>query len=1018
MAWTTLLTNQRWGVESPALYFDLYYDSYRSVNSMYYKTKISIHANSSPFAEEIYVKFYLDNVLKLNNYNIKPFTPTTWASTIEYESGWYEVTNKISGTTKLDYWLFSQTRLYNYIYYLPVLGAGSVLATTINDFTIDSSYGVGNAFPVTCAKYDASYYDVLYVYIGSNLVATRNNYATGNFTFTNAELITPYTGVYALMAGSLSKQFTFNLVTFVDSNKATQVGNGSVKYATGTITNYGSTLNAIPYFTLDSTEGVGNPFAVSVNKGTSTNYDVLTIKIGANTVATRDNYSTGNVTFTNAELITATTGIYARMPSSRSATFTFELKSYTDSGKGTQVGTTSTVSTVGTIATYLPTINSANITHLDSNATTVALTGSNQKFIQGHSDLQILVNSKGTTYKGATLGNNAYQYIVSGQTTQYSNESDSLNFVKTFEAITTGGYALYLIDSRSVGAVYNKGLSFTNYSNPTISSLSITRLNGSAEDIYIAVTGTYTDWTGLSTTNSIQTARFRYKEVGGAYGSYTNITLTTNTGGSFTKSSYNAVDLDITKDYEFEVEFIDRLESVTQTAIVIAGTGTIVLDISNKSLGIGKTPDASVDRGSLDIAGGLYFDAVPTFGVQLQEQGNNAITSAGLYRILNSKVEPRWGIDTETVFESNNVYNKSITQIDANTYLIFYNRTNWTGYIRLLTISDGVITVGNATTVSNVYYPTIAKLDTNKAIILYNESSNNLASSVVSVSGTTVTVGDKYTSAVDGIQIGLAQINTDKALACYADGSNSNYGTARVLSASGTVVSFGSAVVYESAGTSGAVHKVAQLDTDKGIVCFRGTSNYARACAMTVATATITAGTTVNVEADTSDYLAVTQITTDKAIVAYYTSVGGRACTLNVSTRTITPGTPITFTTNIKSTPYTGIAMLNTVDAISFYRDNVGSYPTTCKLTTSGTSTIVADTPIMVGTVATAYYDCALTNLTTNEMLLLYGYISTSKTAIYKQYDATGYVLGASFSSNDIEGRSDSLTVVPYVPLS
>jgi hypothetical protein len=369
----------------------------------------------------------------------------------------------------------------------------------------------------------------------------------------------------------------------------------------------GSVLGTVSSFNIDSSSGVGSAFSVPCTKYYSSYYDVLTIKIGANTVATRLDYATGNVTFSNAELITANTGIYARMASVMNTTFTFELRTYTDSGLGTQIGVVSTTTAIGYLTSFPPVLDSANVTHLDSNSNTVALTGSNTKFIQGYSTLQITVSAKATAQNGAILGNNAYIFEVPGETTQYANESDSLDFVKSFTTITTDTYTLKVIDSRGQQLTIPKTLTnWTTYSIPFISAFSVTRQNGSDADILLSCSGTYTDWAGLSTSNSIQTAKYRYREVGGAYGAQAAITLSTNTAGNFARTSYNPVDLDVSKSYEFELEIIDQLGTSLATSIVPSGTPTLGLDIGNKLLGVGKIPNSSLVTGSIDALGSLY----------------------------------------------------------------------------------------------------------------------------------------------------------------------------------------------------------------------------------------------------------------------------------------------------------------------------------------------------------------------------------------------------------------------------
>jgi hypothetical protein len=405
MAYTQIANGTQFTTNSPPIYFDLYYDKYRTVNSMFYKTKISIRPLTSPssFPPSLNLAFYLDNILVLNTIQIKEYNINTWSSPIVYESTWYEITNKVSGTTKLDYYLSSPdysgytSRYAAYTYYLPIDPSGSILGT-INNFTIDSSYGVGVPFSVPCTKYNASYYDVLKIGtdVNTNYVATRNDYTSGSVTFTYNELTTSYSGVYARMAGSSSKTFVFELKSYTDSSQSVQVGATSYVQATGRIITYASNITPIPNFTIDTATGVGNPFPVYVTKYTSSNYDVLTIKIGSNTVATINNFLSGNVTFTNAELTTATTGIYARMSTTNSTTFTFSVSTYTNSNKTTLVGTTTSTST-GTLTSYLPVLSASAVSHLDSNSTTVALTGDNSKFFVGYSNLQIIHGAIGIT---------------------------------------------------------------------------------------------------------------------------------------------------------------------------------------------------------------------------------------------------------------------------------------------------------------------------------------------------------------------------------------------------------------------------------------------------------------------------------------------------------------------------------------------------------------------------------------------------------------------------------------------
>jgi hypothetical protein len=77
--------------------------------------------------------------------------------------------------------------------------------------------------------------------------------------------------------------------------------------------------------------------------------------------------------------------------------------------------------------------------------------------------------------------------------------------------------------------------------------------------------------------------------------------------------------------------------------------------------------------------------------------------------------------------------------------------------------------------------------------------------------------------------ISVSTLDSSKALVCYTDYGNSSYGTACVLSISGTTITAGTPVVFESADSY--YFSVSTLDSSKAIVCYRdnGNSSYGTA---------------------------------------------------------------------------------------------------------------------------------------------------------------------------------------------
>jgi hypothetical protein len=101
---------------------------------------------------------------------------------------------------------------------------------------------------------------------------------------------------------------------------------------------------------------------------------------------------------------------------------------------------------------------------------------------------------------------------------------------------------------------------------------------------------------------------------------------------------------------------------------------------------------------------------------------------------------------------------------------------------------------------------------------------------VLSISGTVITAGTPVVfGSASTYYISVAMLESSKAIVTYTDDGNSYYGTACVLSISGTVITAGTPVVFESANTN--YISVAMLESSKAIVTYRddGNSSYGTA---------------------------------------------------------------------------------------------------------------------------------------------------------------------------------------------
>ena len=137
----------------------------------------------------------------------------------------------------------------------------------------------------------------------------------------------------------------------------------------------------------------------------------------------------------------------------------------------------------------------------------------------------------------------------------------------------------------------------------------------------------------------------------------------------------------------------------------------------------------------------------------------------------------------------------------------------------------------------------------NKVVIIYTDSadSGNVKAVVGTVSGTSISFGTIVQFDTNSNRIGATfDSNNNKIVIVYQDNGNSSYGTAIVGTVSGTDISFGTPVVFESASSS---FNQAAFDSsnNKIVVSYRdeGNNSYGTAIVGTVSGTSISFGSPV-----------------------------------------------------------------------------------------------------------------------------------------------------------------------------
>jgi hypothetical protein len=192
----------------------------------------------------------------------------------------------------------------------------------------------------------------------------------------------------------------------------------------------------------------------------------------------------------------------------------------------------------------------------------------------------------------------------------------------------------------------------------------------------------------------------------------------------------------------------------------------------------------------------------------------------------------------------------------------------------------------------------------NKVVIAYRDAGNaNYGTAVVgTVSGTDITFGTPvvFESAATSYISATFDSYSGKVVIAYRDAGNADYGTAVVGTVSGTSITFGTPVVFESAATYD-ISATFDSNLNKVVIAYQdnGNSSYGTAVVGTVSGTDITFGTPVVFESAATFYISATFDSNLNKVVIAYRDAGnadyGTAVVGTVSGTDITFGTPAVF---------------------------------------------------------------------------------------------------------------------------
>lgn len=325
-----------------------------------------------------------------------------------------------------------------------------------------------------------------------------------------------------------------------------------------------------------------------------------------------------------------------------------------------------------------------DFTYADTNASSVALTGNNQELIQGVSSVTFSNLSSSAKLGGTISG---YEAVVGSGTYAKSigNASATTGVYGTYEPKldplpSTDSVSVVVKDTRGLQTWKTVEATVYAYQDPSLTEYSIKRAPLDRSKINIYLKGVYSP----ILTNTI-TLKFRYKEVGGSFGSYVTVTPTIS-NDTFTYSASNYGSFDVNTNYEFEVVVSDSLRS--NAVSIIVPTRDILVSFRDKAIGIGKEPSSTnvVDishayslhaNGQNNTAGTMPYsfstNGGQTFSTQADYPGYariaritfTSIPSEWVYRSLRFKLQ-------STRWEDINLYAQIAAGDDGNGNLLAY----------------------------------------------------------------------------------------------------------------------------------------------------------------------------------------------------------------------------------------------------------------------------------------------------------------------------------------------------------
>ena len=315
------------------------------------------------------------------------------------------------------------------------------------------------------------------------------------------------------------------------------------------------------------------------------------------------------------------------------------------------------------------------------------------------------------------------------------------------------------------------------------------------------------------------------------------------------------------------MSYRDRGNSNYGTAIV----GTV----SGTSISFGS-PVVFESASSNNFAA-AYDSSAQKVVISYTDAGNSSYGTAIVGTVSGTSIS----FGSAAVFKTANASEKAITYDSSTQKVVVSYRdlgnadqgTCNVGTVSGTSISFGSDVVFEAASTNEI--ATTFDSNANKVVIVYSDEGNsNYGTAIVgTVSGTSISFGSPVVfETATATQMSAAfDSNSNTVVVAYKDAGNSFFGTAIVGTVSGTSISFGSAAVFQESNTN-AISAVFDSNTSNVIIAYRddGDSDYGKAIEGTVSGTSISFGNALTFESAKSEWIsAAYDAASQKTVIAY-----------------------------------------------------------------------------------------------------------------------------------------------------